>query len=190
MTRPRPGLASRLMLRNATCYLRRLEASDLGRTLAWINQPEISAAIGLQAPITETEQARWFDQTDRASDKIVFAICLCGSDEHVGNASLGLIDHRHRNARLSIFIADRAHRGRGIGSSAIDLLLGYAFNVLKLHRVYLKTDAEAEALSRFYRKLGFVPEGRLREQEFLDGRFVDKALFGILESEWRKRQDR
>jgi RimJ/RimL family protein N-acetyltransferase len=178
------------MLRGATCYLRKLEAGDLHRTLAWVNRPDIASAIGLKTPITEADQADWFEQTNCARDKIVFAICLDGTDRHVGNASLGPIDESHRHARLSIFIADLTDRGKGIGSGAIDHMLGYAFDVLKLHRVYLKTDAESDALARFYRRLGFAPEGRLREHERLDGKFVDKALFGILESEWRARQDR
>jgi L-amino acid N-acyltransferase YncA len=39
---------------------------------------------------------------------------------------------------------------------------------------------------RAYKACGFVEEGRLREQAWLDGRFVDMVYMGVLREEWRQ----
>jgi len=179
-----------LQLKDDLIYLRKIEAADLERTWEWINTPEIFLIMGVNAPVTKTAQLRWFEALDRASDKLVFAVCLSEGDRHVGNVSLDTIDLRHRNARLSIFLADPVTRGKGIGTRAISLLLDYAFDYLNLHRVYCKMDSLRDDVLNFYRKLGFSLEGRMREHEFVNGRYVDKSMVAILRSEWGARRHR
>ena len=178
------------MLGDSSVYLRRLEATDLDRTWEWINTPEIYLAIGTNAPVSKTAQVRWFEALDRASDKIVFAVCLRDDNRHIGNISLDSIELRHRHARLSIFLADSTCRGKGFGTRAMTLLLNYAFGLLNLHRVFLKVSAERADAVRFYQRIGFRTEGLLREHEFLNGRYSDKQMLGILRSEWETRPRR
>ena len=163
------------MFSDALIYLRKLEETDLDRTWKWINDPDIYLTIGIRIPVTKTAQKRWFNQLDASSSKIVFAICLKEEDKHVGNASL-----RYRNARLSIFVADPKLRGKSIGTRAMKLLIEYAFKFLNLHRLYCKTTAGDEKVLAFYKKLGFQVEGQLREHEFIQGRYVDKIMLGLL----------
>ena len=171
------------MLADDLIYLRKLEESDLDRTWHWINQPDIYTAIGILAPITMTAQKRWFEELERSDSKLVFAICLHDGDRHVGNVSLDLIDYRHRNARLAIFIAESDLRGQGIGTRAMHLLIEYAFDLMNLNRLYCKTTAGNPAVIRFYEKLGFAVEGRLRKQEYIAGQYVDKIMLGLLRSD-------
>lgn len=171
------------MLSDDLIYLRKLEETDLDRTWKWINDPDIYLTIGIRIPVAKTAQKRWFNELDASSSKIVFAICLKEEDKHVGNASLDLIDHRHRNARLSIFIADSKLRGKNIGTRAMKLLIEYAFNFLNLHRLYCKTTAGDEKVLAFYKKLGFQVEGQLRGHEFIRGQYVDKVILGLLRAD-------
>ena len=39
---------------------------------------------------------------------------------------------------------------------------------------------------RAYRSCGFVEEGRMRGHVWLDGRYLDNVLMGILRDEWRR----
>jgi RimJ/RimL family protein N-acetyltransferase len=36
-----------------------------------------------------------------------------------------------------------------------------------------------------YEKLGFVREGRLRQDHYREGRYVDVLVMGLLREEWR-----
>lgn len=171
------------MLSDNLIYLRKLEKPDLVHTWKWLHRPDIFSAIGVKIPVSQSEQERWFDRTDSATDKIIFAICMRETDEHIGNVSLDLIDQRHRNARLAIFLGEPSVRGSGIGTRAIQILACYAFEMLNLHKIYCKTNDRPE-LVRFYQNLGFVLEGRMREHEFSCGRYRDKLLFSLLRDDY------
>ena len=165
-------------------FLRRLQREDLPRTWEWLHRPDIYERIGVAVPFSPTQQEGWFSRLEQAQDKMVFAVCLTADTRHIGNASLDMIDWRHRNARLSIFVADAAERGQGIGTQALWLLLRYAFDYLNLHRVWCKTPADDPRIRSFYEALGFVNEGRWREHEFSEGSYRDKLVFGILRGEF------
>ena len=51
-------------------------------------------------------------------------------------------------------------------------------------------DSLRDDVLNFYRKLGFSLEGRMREHEFVNGRYVDKSMVAILRSEWGARRHR
>ena len=172
------------MLSDDLIYLRKLEASDLDRTWGWINDPGVYLKIGSHIPVSKSAQLKWFERTDQATDKIVLAICLNDGQVHVGNVSLDNIEVRHRTARLSIFVADEAQRGKSIGTRALRLLADYAFNFLNLNRVWCKATLGNDKVVHFYQKLGFKLEGVMRQHEFVDGRYVDKAILGLLSEEF------
>jgi RimJ/RimL family protein N-acetyltransferase len=175
------------MLRDEVVYLRKLEETDLDRTFDWMQRPDIYQAIGVHIPISRRSQQKWFESTDSTRDKVIFAVCRSSDDQHVGNVSLDTIDTRHRNARLSAFIADKGVRGEGLGSHALMLLLRYAFDFLNLHRVYLKMNAGEDRVLEYYQRVGFEVEGELREHEFQNGQYVNKLMLGVLKSEWESR---
>jgi RimJ/RimL family protein N-acetyltransferase len=172
------------MLSDEIIYLRRLEAADLERTWAWINDPDIYLKIGSQIPVSKTAQQKWFEEIDRSKEKIILAICLKEGSVHVGNVSLDRIETRHRTARLSIFLGDPAQRGRSIGTRSIKILADYAFNFLNLNKIWCKATAGDDKIEQFYEGLGFKIEGIFRQHEFIEGRYVDKLIFGLLKDEF------
>ena len=52
----------------------------------------------------------------------------------IGHIRLDRVDQRDRRASLAVGIEDRSRIGMGLGTEAIRLLLGYAFNVVRLLR--------------------------------------------------------
>lgn len=82
-------------------------------------------------------------------------------------------------------IGDPEYLGCGSGAEASVLLLDYAFGVLGYHKVdldFFEYNARAQAL---YEKLGFVHEGRRRENHRSRGRFRDDTLMGVTAEGWR-----
>jgi RimJ/RimL family protein N-acetyltransferase len=174
------------MLSDGLVHLRKLESTDLERTWHWINRPDVYLKIGSQVPVSHSAQQKWFERTDAAQDKIVMAVCLDEGAVHVGNVSLDSIEPRHRTARLSIFIGEADERGRALGSRALRLLAHHAFDHLNLNRIWCKAAADDERIERFYQRLGFRKEGVLRQHEFVDGHYVDKAIYGLLRDEFEQ----
>lgn len=173
------------MLKGKNCFLRVLEEEDLDRTHQWLNTIEIMEAISINIPTSKMKQRKWFERLISDNTKIVFAICLNDSGEHIGNTSLGEIDYINRNARFSIFINSVNARGKGIGTEATKLTLHYGFNYLNLHKIYLKTTSDNFSAMKMYEKIGFKQEGLLKEHEFKHGKYVDKILYGIIKHDFK-----
>lgn len=174
------------MLSDDKVCLRKLEVEDLDRTWVWLQKPDVYWKIGVDMPVSKASQLRWFEEQDKSSSKIVFAICLSGDGRHMGNVSLDMIDWRHRNARLAVFIGDEEQRGNRIGTRGVRLAARYAFDFLNLHKVWCKTTAGDEAVLRFYKKIGFRVEGTLVQHEFIEGNYVDKVVLGLLKGNFKE----
>jgi len=82
-------------------------------------------------------------------------------------------------------IGQKEQWGRGFGTEAVRLLCRHAFDDLNLHKVCLACYATNERGIRSYARIGFTVEGRRREQVFIEGRWVDDVLMGLLRDELR-----
>ena len=102
----------------------------------------------------------------------------------LGKSGLIGFDLRDRRASVAIGIEDRAQLGKGLGTEAIGIVLEYAFNVLKLHRLSVRVVEYNTRAIRAYQKCGFVVEGREREAAFVDGIWHDDVMMGILDREY------
>lgn len=90
----------------------------------------------------------------------------------IGLVELMEINHIHRNAEFQIII-DPAYQGKGYASKATKLAMEYAFNILNLYKLYLLVDQENEKAIHIYSKLGFIKEGLLHHEFFVNGEYRD-----------------
>jgi RimJ/RimL family protein N-acetyltransferase len=174
------------VLRGEKVYLRARDAADvpvLHRELyddvemhsradgrAWRPQP-----LSTGSPYDPKESS------DRAS---AFSVVAVAGDELLGEALLWGVDLHNRYAHVGIALLPAA-RGRGFGTEALDLLAGYGFDVLGLHRLQLETLADNEAMIGSARRAGYRLEGTLRESAWVLGAFVDEVILGLTADEWR-----
>jgi [ribosomal protein S5]-alanine N-acetyltransferase len=80
----------------------------------------------------------------------------------------------------------QAHARKGYMSEALALVLDFAFDRLRLHRVEaacLPTNGPSRGLLA---KTGFREEGYARKYLCIDGKWQDHVLFGMLREEWRR----
>lgn len=161
----------------ADVFLRPLAVSDLERTAAWINRPDVRDNLMI-TPGGGQDQTAWFARYEQDNTKRIYAIEASGV--HIGNLGLFHIDLNHRRTQLSIFIGDPSDRGRGRGLAALRAGFALAFSVLGLERVFLEVLSDNEAAIKTYRKAGMVQEGLLRKHARLRGYPRDVLLFSIL----------
>ena len=155
-----------------------LDETHVALTRVWTNDTELARLMDRARPVTEDEHRNWFAALRGREDCRYFAV-LDGA-AHVGNVWLWAIDARHRKAEIRIVIGDGAARGRGVGSSAIDLVSRHAFEHMGLHRVYAYVLAHNPRARRAFEKAGFVLEGTLRDDRSVGDGFVDSYLLSRL----------
>jgi RimJ/RimL family protein N-acetyltransferase len=130
-------------------------------------------------PMTEEAARRWVQRLLDLDYAWIIEV-----DTLIGQIRLDHVDLTDRRASLAIGIEDRALLGVGLGTEAIALVLDYAFNVLKLHRLSVRVlDYNVRAI-RAYEKCGFVVEGREREAAFVDGNWHDDMMMSLLDREY------
>lgn len=95
------------------------------------------------------------------------------------------VDQGNRSARYAIGIFDPVYWNRGLGTEATRLVLWFAFEELKLHRVDLRVLAFNKRAIACYEKCGFVREGLMRESVLIGGEWQSDVLMSVLEHEYR-----
>lgn len=101
-----------------------------------------------------------------------------------GIVGFNYIDQLNRRAELGYWI-DRTLEGRGLVRRACAQLVRYAFEELALNRIAIDAAADNRRSRALAERLGFTLEGVRRDGEWLYDHFVDHALYGLLEREWR-----
>ncbi len=66
------------------------------------------------------------------------------------------------------------------------MLLRYAFMELSLNRVEIYLPACQERLMELIEANGFLREIQMREASFHEGKFVDRLVYGLLKSDYKK----
>ncbi|HEY6548005.1 MAG TPA: GNAT family protein [Vicinamibacteria bacterium] len=175
--------------------LRRIERADLPRFVEWLNDPELRDHLAAIYPLSQAQEEQWFESMLRQEPtQQPFAIDarLKPKTEAwtlVGTISFHSVDWRHRTAELGLFIGPRELWGKGFGTDAMRALVAFAFQELNLHRVWLRVYEENTRARRSYEKVGFVVEGRLRQDRFHGGRYTDTLVMGLLREEWHEGED-
>ena len=94
-----------------------------------------------------------------------------------------------QSAQLGYWM-DVAHVGRGFMSEAVELVLGFAFQWLALHRVQAAVMPHNEASRRILLGRGFREEGLAERYLLIGERWEDHLLFGLTLEEWQSRRSR
>jgi RimJ/RimL family protein N-acetyltransferase len=117
------------------------------------------------------------------ADSAIFSVVELATVELVGEALLWAIDLHNRSAHVGISLRP-AFRGRGLGVDVVRILCRYGFQVRGLRRLQLETLADNHAMIAVASKLGFTREGMTRNSSWVNGRFCDDVIFGLLAEEF------
>ena len=175
------------MLKGERVILRAVERDDLKRLHELHNNVDlVLLGDGEWDPQPLAAREKRYDTRVADEDKAWFVIEVSGTI--IGDLSLHHRDRRSRVSAFGIGIYDPAYLGQGYGRGAIGLMLDWAFRVQNYERIWLDTWATNERALRCYQSLGFVEEGRQRRHLFVDGKYVDAVLMGLLRDEWQARR--
>lgn len=152
--------------------LREFEERDIPLKVEWINNPNNNEFLHYELPVRVDKTTKWFHEKDN-SKRLDCTIEYQGVP--VGVIGLLQIDRDNSKAEYYITVGNQSYKNKGIATKATRAILNYAFETLKLHKVYLTVDARNEIAIRLYEKSGFVREGYFiddlycaKKSEFID----------------------
>lgn len=164
-------------------YLRKMTEDDTGDIIRWRNLEEVRTHFIYQEPFTRETHENWLYHVVQKGKAAQMIICDTKSGKGLGSVYIRDIDHHHHKGEYGIFIGETAARGRGIGTRAARLMIGYGFRELALHKIFLRVFADNIQAVRSYEKAGFIREAYLKDDVCIGGIYRDMLLMAVIREE-------
>ncbi len=180
------------VLRGRRLTLRELALGDGQALLPLITAPEVTRFMS-----PPPESPDWFGTFIAATSRerqagryAGFAIVPHGHDAPVGLVQVRQLEPAFSTAEWGIALGS-AWWGKGLFEDAGRLMLGFAFDTLRAHRLEARVAAQNARGNAAVGKLGATAEGLLRSAlRTADGAALDQILWAWLDEEWRRDEAR
>lgn len=162
--------------------LRPLEANDASLTLSWRSSDR--ASLLNAGAISLNEQIDWIES--RPTNEFNFIIELINGIP-IGMLSLIGVNPINRHAETGRFLIGEEDAVKGIPAAveAMKLIYEFAFDHLNLTRLYGTVASGNPLMVKWQKYLGMKEEGRMRSHYFIDGKWQDAVILGLLVDEYR-----
>lgn len=176
------------MFETKNLIIRPSQWEDLGTFFHWEQKPEVTEFFSIRDGQTMEDVVRKYVSDDNNPSAKQFTILLKTeeSTKPIGRIVLGDIEEGWKGEIWRIYIADTNLRGNGYGREAMEAIMAYCFDQLKLERLYLDHYTGNPA-SYLYLSLGFKYEGVLRKNCRKNGVLYDVHLMSMLKDEYYSR---
>jgi RimJ/RimL family protein N-acetyltransferase len=173
-------------LRTARARLREVRFDDAEALLDIYGHPEGVRYLGRPPQTLEQVQTRlqrMLEDIERG-EAAFWVMTEPGADRALAYLGFFRWDVPHQTAELGYVVApDRW--GQGLMREVLPVLVRHGFEVLGLHRLEARIDPGNLASIKLVERLGFKPEGALRDRTLnADGSREDLLLFGLLRPEF------
>lgn len=172
--------------------IRRMAVTDLRDFLSFNTHP---ANLEYQAitPFTEERATTYLERQSTlepgdAGGWMGFAVELQREGRIIGEVGI-FLPPQPRNKGDVGWTFHPDYHGHGYATEAARVLLTYAFEVQKLHRVTSGCDTRNSASIRLMERLGMRREGHFLQSTFLQGAWQDDYSYALLRDEWLSQEE-
>jgi RimJ/RimL family protein N-acetyltransferase len=113
-------------------------------------------------------------------------IVLAESGLPIGDCGIHFLSNAGQQVELGITL-DPCFQNRGFACEALEGVLSYVFDTLKMQRVSATTDAENKAAQKLFQRLGFRQEAHFVEHVWFKGAWGSEYVFAMLQRDWQVR---
>lgn len=158
-----------------------LKAEHLEFILPWRNAPAVRRAMYSHHEISLEEHLAWFERVKGDNTKQWY-VYQDEAGEPQGVVYFTDINQEQRTAFWGFYARPEAASGTGL----IILMeaLDFAFASMGLHKVNAEVLNDNPRSVYLHNKVGFIEEGRFREQHLVGNERIDIVRLGLLYSEW------
>lgn len=143
------------VLTGALTALRPMTEADQTKFCIWLQNDELRSLIDDPRQPGLEDQMKWFKRVQQP-DRKFFSLVTVPDGKLIGNCGFVDIDPARQEATLRITIGNPDYVGKGLGTEAVQLLVGYGFGTMSLKHIILKVlDSNVRAI-RTYEKAGFT----------------------------------
>ena len=118
----------------------------------WRNKEEVKSYMDFKGNITEELQKKWFKEINEKGD---YYFIIEKDKTKIGLIHLNRFNVNKTTAYAGLFIGESKFLGTGVTLAASILLLDFAFNDLKLEKVFAKVHPNNKSAIQYNESLGF-----------------------------------
>ncbi len=166
--------------------LHRLVRSDLVGLFAVNGDPEVTRYLPYKAWTTPADAEAWYlrmEKLQQDGNAIQWVIARVDTQVAIGTCLLFRYEQASECAELGYVLA-RAYWGQGWMSEALRATIEWIFTSTPLRRLEAYVDGRNAASSQILQRIGFVPEGTLRERWQVGTTLTDANIYGLLRRDW------
>lgn len=161
-------------------YIRPITEQDTDLIIEWRNSEAVRPYFIYQKPFTREGHLNWLKTMIETGCGYQFIVCRIEDDEPIGCTYLRDYDREHNKIEYGVFLGSENIKGQGIGTEILGLTLQFAFDTLKVHKVFARAFADNQASIRSFLKGGFTKEAYLKDEVRVNGEYRDIVLLGII----------
>ncbi len=167
-------------MKNSIVTLRAVEPEDLDILLEWENDSALWHLGDTIRPYSRYEMKKYIEGADTditISRQQRYMIVENETGRTAGAVDLFDYDPVHRRAGVGILVYENSDKGKGLGSAALELLIGHCKNILGLHTLYCDILSGNEAAKKAFVKNGFEICGVKKEWRLIEGEWKDEEMY-------------
>jgi ribosomal-protein-alanine N-acetyltransferase len=148
-----------------------------------LSHPDIIQFYGVRYKTFEDtkKQMAWYEKSYNEGAGGPWKIVDKISGEKIGVVAYYKFDPQHRKAEVGFWIFPQ-YWNKGIATETLKAVIEYCQKQKGIHRLEAFVEDGNLASSRVLEKLGFAHEGKFRECEMKNGRFIDLNVYGLITS--------
>jgi ribosomal-protein-alanine N-acetyltransferase len=162
-------------------FLRPLAASDQGEFLELVAASVDLHHPWMSLPATERDFQTYLTRYEQPSEEALL-VCLRSTGSLAGLVNINSIIRGRLQSGAIAYAAFAPTAGKGYLSEGLGLVVRYAFEQLRLHRLEAQIQPDNRASLRLVQRTGFRNEGCSPEFLFIDGAWRDHERWAITTS--------
>mgnify|MGYP001773434106 CR=1 FL=1 len=171
-------------IRGKNVILRAISMKDANLLMELINDAETEKMLGGSSfPVSHEGQEKWIVAQTGRTDVLRCIVALKENEEGIGTVILSDIDTKNGVAQVHIKLDKQRGRGKGYGSDALNTIVNYAFDEMRLNCIYGDVLEYNTVSRKLFEKCGFHRDGVLRSRVYKGGRYINVVSYSRLKED-------
>jgi ribosomal-protein-alanine N-acetyltransferase len=173
-------------LTTSRLLLRRLKKEDAPDLFLLRSDEKVLQYIGREPAVSVIEVEKFIEKIQTAqqnNESILWGIAFADKPGIIiGTMCYWRLQPENYRAEIGYALRPE-YWGKGIITEAINKVVEYGFNTMKLHSIEARTTPANVASGLVLEKTGFLKEGLLKEEFFFNGKFYDTVIYSRLQDQ-------